>query len=65
MKLVYEVIEDGYDDTTKIRTMTEQAKMPSGDWLIRTTIYTPHHISMNVIKVKGKKGKKALFETLR
>ena len=65
MKLVYEVIEDGYDDTTKIRTMTEQAKMPSGDWLIRTTIYTPHHISMNVIRVKDKNGKKALFETLR
>ena len=34
MKLVYDVIEDVYDDTTQIRTMTEQEKMPSGDWLI-------------------------------
>jgi hypothetical protein len=25
MKLNYEEIEDNYDDTTKIRTMTEQA----------------------------------------
>lgn len=65
MKLVYDVIEDNYDDTTQIRSMTEQAQMPSGDWLIRTTLYTPHHISMDVICVKGKKGKKALFKALR
>ena len=65
MKLAYDVIEDSYDDTTQIRSMTEQAKMPTGDWLIRTTVYTPHHISMNVVRVKGKKEKKSLFETLR
>ena len=65
MKLAYEIIEDSYDDTTQIRSMTEQARMPSGDWLIRTTVYTPHHISMNVVQVKGKKHKKSLFETLR
>ena len=65
MKLVYDVIEDSYDDTTQIRTMTEQAKMPSGDWLIRTTLYTPHHISMDVTRVPGKKSKKSLFKTLR
>ena len=35
MKLVYDIIVDFYDDTTQIRTMTEQAQMPSGDWLIR------------------------------
>ena len=65
MKLIYDVIEDVYDDTTQIRSMTEQAQLPSGDWLIRTTLYTPHHISMNVISVKGKKDKKPLFKTLR
>ena len=64
MKLVYDVIEDNYDDTTQIRSMTEQSQMPSGDWLIRTTVYTPHHISMDVVHVKGKKGK-SLFKTLR
>jgi len=65
MKLAYDVIEDVYDDTTQIRTMTEQAQMPSGDWLIRTTLYTPHHISMDVTQIRGKKNKKALFKALR
>ena len=65
MKLVYDVIEDAYDDTTHIRTMTEQAQTPSGGWLIRTTIYTPHHISMNVTHLCKKKKKKHMFETLR
>ena len=65
MKLVYDVVEDVYDDTTQIRTMTEQAKMPSGDWLIRTTVYTPHHISMNVTQVRSKKKKKSLFKAVR
>lgn len=65
MKLVYDVIEDVYDDTTQIRTMTEQAKMPGGDWLIRTTVYTPHHISMDVAHVRPKKARKSLFEAVR
>jgi hypothetical protein len=39
--------------------------MPSGDWLIRTTLYTPHNISMDVTHVRGKKNKKALFKALR
>ena len=65
MKLVYDVIEDSYDDTTQIRSMTEQAQLPSGDWLIRTTLYTPHHISIDVTRVEGKKGKKTLFKSLR
>ena len=65
MRLVYDVIEDAYDDTTQIRTMTEQAQLPSGEWLVRTTIYTPHHISMDVTHIRGKKNKKRLFKALR
>lgn len=65
MNLVYDVIEDSYDDTTQIRSMTEQALLPSGDWLLRTTLYTPHHISIDVTCVKGKKGKKSLFKAVR
>jgi hypothetical protein len=61
MKLVYDVIEDGYDDTTQIRTMTEQAQLPSGEWLVRTTVYTPHHISIDVTHIRGKKNGKSLF----
>ncbi len=65
MKLVYDVVEDAYDDTTQIRTMTEQARLPSGDWLIRTTVYTPHHISMDVTRIREKKKTKTLFKALR
>ena len=65
MKLVYDVIEDDYDDTTQIRTMTEQAKTPSGGWLIRTTLYTPHNISMDITHIRGEKNKKSLFKAVR
>ena len=65
MKLVYDVIEDVYDDTTQIRTMTEQARMPSGEWLLRTTIYSPHNIGMNVTHIRGKKNRQRLFKPLR
>jgi hypothetical protein len=58
MKLKYEVIEDSYDDTTHIRTMTEQAAVPSGGWLLRTTLYTPHHITTDVSYIYAKKKKK-------
>ncbi len=58
MKLKYEVIEDAFDDTTQIRTMTEQAPLPSGGWLLRTTLYTPHHIATDVTYIYAKKKKK-------
>ncbi|MDH3559699.1 MAG: hypothetical protein OEN52_01940 [Gammaproteobacteria bacterium] len=58
MKLEYDVIEDVFDDTTHIRTMTEQARLPSGGWLIRTTLYTPNNITMDVTAIPGKKRKK-------
>lgn len=55
MKLEYEEIEDSYDDTTKIRTMTEQAIVSDQGLLLRTTIYSSHHLSVNVIFVPGAK----------
>ena len=65
MKLVYDVIEDVFDDTTHIRTMTEQAPLPQGGWLLRTTLYTPHHISMDVTLIPGRKRKKKdLFDSV-
>ncbi|HID82815.1 MAG TPA: hypothetical protein EYH06_13495 [Chromatiales bacterium] len=51
MKLDYVTVEDSYDDTTQIRTMTEQAKLEAGGLLLRTTVYTPHHISLSVCVV--------------
>jgi len=49
MKLNYEEIEDNYDDTTKIRTMTEQAVVKGQGLLLRTTIYSSHDLSVNVV----------------
>ncbi|MEW8645818.1 MAG: hypothetical protein AB2563_06940 [Candidatus Thiodiazotropha endolucinida] len=62
MKLEYEVIEDQYDDTTHIRSMTEQARIPGGGWLIRTTLYTPHQIGVDVLKLPAVKKKGALYK---
>jgi hypothetical protein len=56
MKLNYEEIEDSYDDTTKIRTMTEQAVVKDRGLLLRTTVYSPHSLSVNVVFIK--KGKR-------
>jgi hypothetical protein len=55
MKLEYEEIEDSYDDTTKIRTMTEQAVVKQKGVLLRTTVYSPHQLSVNVVFVPGGK----------
>lgn len=54
MKLEYEEVEDNYDDTTKIRTMTEQAIVEGEGILLRTTVYSPHHLSVNVVFIPGK-----------
>jgi hypothetical protein len=53
MRLEYEEIEDSYDDTTKIRTMTEQAVVEGRGWLIRTTVYSPHNLSVDVVFIPG------------
>jgi hypothetical protein len=55
MKLEYEEIEDNYDDTTKIRTMTEQAVVEGQGLLVRTTVYSAHVLSVNVVFVPGGK----------
>lgn len=66
MKLEYELIEDSFDDTTHIRTMTEQARMPGKGWLLRTTLYSPHHVSASVAFVPDKavKARSKLFNPL-
>jgi len=65
MKLEFELVEDSFDDTTHIRTMTEQASVPGKGWLLRTTLYTPHHITANVVFVPttGGAGEK-LFDAI-
>lgn len=56
MKLEYMEVEDSYDDTTKIRTMTEQAVLDGQGILLRTTIYSPHQLSVSVVFVPGTAG---------
>lgn len=62
MKLEYDMIEDAFDDTTHIRTMTEQATVRGKGWLIRTTVYTPHHIAANVVFVSDTNANDRLFD---
>lgn len=62
MKLDYRLIEDDFDDTTHIRTMTEQARVKGKGWLVRTTIYSPHHISANVTFLPGSGKSNKLFD---
>jgi hypothetical protein len=64
MKLDYDLIEDAFDDTTNIRTMTEQARVPGGGWMVRTTLYTAHHLSLDVTFLPEAGKKKALYEPL-
>ena len=64
MKLDYDIIEDAFDDTTNIRTMTEQARVPGGGWMVRTTLYTPHHLTADVTFVPAMGKKKKLFDPL-
>lgn len=63
MKLEYEVVEDSFDDTTQIRTMTEQARVGGKGWLLRTTLYSKHHVASNVTFLPDKtvKAKSKLF----
>ena len=63
MKLDYDLIEDAFDDTTNIRSMTEQARIPGGGWMVRTTLYTPHHLTVAVTFVPEME-KKELFDPI-
>jgi hypothetical protein len=64
MKLQYDVIEDVFDDTTQIRTLTEHATLGKGRWLLRTTLYTPHQLSMSVVVIKNRSKRKKPFAPL-
>ena len=64
MKLEFEVIEDDFDDTTHIRTMTEQALVPGKGWLVRTIIYTPHHITSDLTFIAATGAADKLFDEI-
>jgi hypothetical protein len=64
MKLDYDLIEDAFDDTTNIRSMTEQARIPDGGWMVRTTLYTPHHLTAAVTFLPERGETNELFDPL-
>ncbi len=64
MKLEYDVVEDAFDDTTHIRTMTEQATVAGKGWLVRTITYTPHHITSDVVFIPATGAAGDLFDPI-
>jgi len=58
MQLKYELIEDHFEETTQMRTKTEQARLPDGSWLLRTVMYTPYLITANVSQVPNENSDK-------
>ncbi|NIR28769.1 MAG: hypothetical protein GWN21_19990 [Gammaproteobacteria bacterium] len=64
MNLEYEQIEESFDDTTHIRTMTEQAVIPGRGVLLRTTVYSPHHLSVDVTFMPGAGTQEEAFEAV-
>lgn len=53
MRLEYEQIEESFDDTTHLRTITEQAVVPDKGLIVRTIIYSPHHLAVSTILIPG------------
>ena len=43
--------------------MTEQARIAGGGWIVRTTLYTPHHSSVAVTFIPGT-GEEKLFDPI-
>ncbi|MDH3282851.1 MAG: hypothetical protein OEQ18_17235 [Gammaproteobacteria bacterium] len=64
MKLEYDLVEDQYDDTTQLRTMTEEAVTPWGGRLLRTTVYSPHNMSTCVTYIPAGEASKSGFEAV-
>ena len=61
MQLEYELIEDSFDDTTHIRSTTEQVVVEGRGWLVRTTMYSPHQLAIDVTFVPGSDARQGLF----
>jgi hypothetical protein len=64
MKLEFEQVEENYDDTTHLRTITEQAVVPKRGVLLRTTVYSPHHLATSTVFLPGQGNPTEGFEPL-
>jgi hypothetical protein len=64
MKLEFDQIEESFDDTTNLRTITEQAIVPGRGMLLRTTIYSPQSLATSLVFVPGRGTEEDSFDAL-
>ena len=64
MKIEFEQIEESFDDTTNLRTITEQAFVPGRGLLLRTTIYASHQLAVSMVFVPGQGTAEECFDVL-
>lgn len=64
MRLEFDQIEESFDDTTNLRTITEQAVVPGSGLLLRTTIYSPQSLTASLVFVPGQGTVDEAFEAL-
>jgi len=64
MKIEFDQIEESFDDTTNLRTITEQAVVPGRGLLLRTTIYSPNQLATSVVFVPGQGTADEAFDSL-
>ena len=64
MKLEFDQIEESFDDTTNLRTITEQAVVPGRGLLLRTTIYSLQSLATSLVFVPGQGTADDTFDTL-
>lgn len=64
MKLEFDQVEEYYDDTTHLRSITEQAIIPKRGLLLRTTVYSPHHLATSTVFIPGHGTEEEAFEAL-
>lgn len=64
MKIEFDQIEESFDDTTNLRTITEQAVLPGRGLLLRTTIYSPQSLATSLVFVPGQGTANEAFDAL-
>ncbi len=64
MNIEFDQIDESFDDTTNLRTITEQALMPGRGLLLRTTIYSPNHLTASMVFVPGQGTAEEAFDSL-
>jgi hypothetical protein len=64
MKIEFDQIEESFDETTNLRTITEQALVPGRGILLRTTVYSPNQLAVSTVFVPGQGTVDEAFDSL-